>query len=134
MDNKSLNDCIASILIDIEKRKTVDYTDKKSIRRYNAAMDRIVSNIKYIENNCPSCIESIIDFLNNPDQAVSGTFASLIFNMKNATLEHKMKCLSTAKSIINNSQTSSLNRVGWQYRARQMEDEINRFIAATEPI
>ena len=47
-------ECIHRILVEIEKRKSVDYADKRSVRRYNAAYDRIYANAKYINDNYPS--------------------------------------------------------------------------------
>ena len=37
---KSLEACIAGYLTQVEKRKNVDYADKASVRRYNAAYDK----------------------------------------------------------------------------------------------
>ena len=54
MVEKTAEECIRRILVDIEKRKNVDYADKLSVRRYNAAYDRIYANAKYINDNYPA--------------------------------------------------------------------------------
>jgi hypothetical protein len=51
--DKTVDSCIAHILRDIDKRREVDLADKNAVRRYNAAMDRIVKNMEYIDAHFP---------------------------------------------------------------------------------
>ena len=60
MANKSFEKCFEHILRDIKKRKTVDYLDKNSIRRYNAAADRMFANATYINDTYPERTQEFV--------------------------------------------------------------------------
>ena len=73
MKQISAEDCITQILKDIDKRKTVNYADKNSVRRYNAAMDRIIVKANYLCDNYPDKMNLFISLLDHPDYDICST-------------------------------------------------------------
>lgn len=124
MKQLSAEECIKRILKDIEKRRTVDYADKKSVCRYNAAMDRIIKRANYICNNCPDKMDLFTVFLNHPDYDIAATCTSVLFGLSNATKEHKFAALASAKRLL----CRDLNEIEdfiWTVNIERWENQLN---------
>ena len=100
MKQLSANECITRILTDINKRKSIDYADKNSVRRYNAAMDRIIERANYLCDNYPDQMALFTALLYNPDYSIAATCTSILFGLKNATKEHKLAALASARQLL----------------------------------
>lgn len=100
MKQLSAEECITRILKDIDKRRTVDYADKNSVRRYNTAMDRIIERANYICDNYPDKMDLFTAFLDHPDYDIAATCTSVLFGLNNATKEHKFAALTSARQLL----------------------------------
>ena len=72
-------------LTDVEKRKNIDYCDKNSIRRYNAAMDRIIKVSRQISEMYPDHIDEFSSLLNSDDIKLQLTCACMMVQFMNCT-------------------------------------------------
>jgi hypothetical protein len=99
MKQLSAEECISYILQDIDKRRTVDYSDKNSVRRYNVAMDRIIEKANYLCDNYPEKMGLFIALLDHPDYQIAGTCTSVLFGLHSATEDHKLAALNSAKRL-----------------------------------
>lgn len=123
MKQISAEECVARILEDIEKRKTVDYADKNSVRRYNAGMDRIIERGNYLCDNYPDKMELLIVLLDHPDNDIASTCTGLLFNLRNATREHKLAAFISAKKLLCR-ELNEIDRYGWTLNIKLWEDEL----------
>lgn len=99
---KNFEKCVGDILKDIELRKNVDYGDRASVRRYNAAMNRIVKNAKWIDQNCPERFDELTKLLIHPDVTVVRHMAPIIFGLSGSTISHKRMVIQVSYHLLNN--------------------------------
>ena len=97
MAEKTAEECIRRILVDIDKRKTVDYGDRLSVRRFNAAYNRISANAKYINDHYPGQLSLLTELFFHPDLDVVTCCASLVFQLNHATKEQKLLAIDVLK-------------------------------------
>lgn len=121
----SAEECVARILKDIEKRKTVDYADENSVRRYNAAMDRIIDRANYLCDNHPDKLDLLIALLDHPDNRIAATCTGVLFNLHNATYEHKLLALASAKQLLYRD-LNPLDRMGWTINIGRWENSLRK--------
>ena len=124
MNKKSLIKCLEQIVADIELRKTVNYGDRSSVRRYNAAYDRIEKNVKYIENNYPDQLHVFTDLLFCPNQSVSYTCACMILNVLKCSSKMKRTALDEVKRQLAAGQLDALTEVYLPYIIQEWEEII----------
>ena len=124
MAKKTAEECIRRILVDIEKRKNVDYTDKLSVRRYNAAYDRINANAKYINDNYPAKLTLLIELFNHPDLSVVTHCAPLVFILDNTTKEQKLFAIKTLKNAIQDARMDSVSKLGFSISLKNWEKQV----------
>lgn len=113
MKQLSAEECITHILKDIDKRRTVDYADKNSVRRYNAAMDRITETANYLCDNHPDKMGLFIELLDHPDYQIAATFTSILFGLHNATEEHKLAAVNSAKQLLLRPNLDAVRKHVW---------------------
>jgi len=122
MTNKTPQKCIDQILKDIEKRKTVDYSDRQSVRRYNAAMLRIIKNAEYIEKKHPDCVLVFTDLIYHSDPAVAHCCASLTIDRLNCSKEIKIEALNVIKALAAAGKIDELKMIILRRRIKEWED------------
>ena len=124
MIEKTAEECIRRILVDIEKRKNVDYADKLSVRRYNAAYDRIYANAKYINDNYPAQLSMLIELFFHPDFSVVMCCAPLVLQLDKATKEQKLLAIETIKKGIEDPRMDSVSKLGFSISIKDWEKQV----------
>ncbi len=124
MVEKTAEECIRRILGDIEKRKIVDYADKLSVRRYNAAYDRMYANAKYINDNYPSQLTLLVELFSHLDFTVVTACAPLVLRLDRATKEQKLLAIDTIKKAIQDPRMDSVSRRGFAMSLRNWEQQV----------
>ena len=124
MIEKTAEECIRRILVDIEKRKNVDYADKLSVRRYNAAYDRIYANAKYINDNYPAQLSMLIELFFHPDFSVVMCCAPLVLKLDKATKEQKLLAIETIKKGIEDPRMDSVSKLGFSISIKDWEKQV----------
>lgn len=124
MKQLSAEACIEYILRDIDKRRTVDYADKNSVRRYNAAMDRIVSRANFICEHYPDKMELLVTLLDHPDYQIAATCTSVLFGLRSATKEHKLAAIKAARRLLLRPELSDMEKFIWTTNIDRWETEI----------
>lgn len=122
MKNKTPQQCIDQILKDIDKRKTVDYSDRQSLRRYNAAMVRIIKNAEYIEKNHPDCVLVFTNLIYHSDPSVAHCCASLTIDRLNCSKEIKIEALNVIKALCAAGKIDELKMITLRRRIKEWED------------
>jgi len=112
---KTFEQCIEHILMDIERRKTVDYGDKNSVRRYNAAYDRMAKNVDRIESMCPECREAFFQYIYHDDPAVSETFACFVFYRNSFSIDQKKDAVRRIEQLLLDGAITGLSTVGYEF-------------------
>ena len=123
MKKISAEECVERILIDIEKRKVVDYADKNSVRRYNAGMRRIIEMANYLCDNYPDKMDLLTVLLDNPDYNIAATCTGVLFILHGATKEHKVAALASAKQLLHR-EINPIDRMGWMVNVERWEEEL----------
>lgn len=100
MGNKSVEKCLSEVFRDIEFRKQVDFGNKASVRKYNAANDRIRRNIQYIDKNYPEQIGVVVKLLEHSDPRVVTHCAVIMQELEHCTIPQKRKAISTMKKLL----------------------------------
>ena len=100
MANKSVEECLLNIFEDIELRNHVDFASKLSVKRYNAAGDRIRSNFQYIDQNFPQHIDAIIKLLDHPNPKVVAYCAVAMQDLLHCSIADKRKGIAKVKQFI----------------------------------
>ena len=124
MKQLSAEACIAHILQDIDKRRTVNYADKNSVRRYNAAMDRIVEKANYICDNYPDKMELLFALMYHPDYQIAATCTSILFRLHNAAKEHKLAAINSARQLLLRPELNALEEFAWTTNIERWEMEL----------
>lgn len=134
MKQLSVEECLTHILKDIDKRRAVDYADRNSVRRYNAAMDRIVKRANYFCDNYPDKMELFTSFLEHPDYDIAATFTSTLFGLHNATKDHKLAAIASAKQLMGRegvvttgpTQDSEMRKYIWSVNIERWEAKMQK--------
>ena len=121
MKQLTAEECIARILKDIDKRRTVEYDDKNSVRRYNAAMDRIVERANYLCDNYPDKMGLLTELLSHSDYSIVATCTSVLFGLHSATKEHKLTALNSARQLLLRVPVGSLAEFRWKVNIERWE-------------
>lgn len=124
MKTKTAEECISRILRDIEKRRSVDYADKKSVRRYNAAIDRIMENANYLCDNYPDQMELFIALVRSPDYSISATCTSILYYLHGSTLEFKRIALGSARQLLLHPDANEVEQFIWRVNIQRWEAEL----------
>ena len=124
MAEKTAEECIRRILVDIKKRKNVDYADKLSVSRYNAAYDRLYANAKYINDNYPAQLSLLIELFTHPDLDVVTHCAPLVFRLDKATKEQKLFAIKTIKNAIQDSRMDDISKLGFSMSLKDWEKQV----------
>lgn len=109
MKQLSAEECIARILKDIDKRRMVDYSDKNSVRRYNAAMDRIIERSNYLCDNYPDKMDLFVSLLDHPDYDICSTCTAVLYGLHNATRDQQLTALASAKHLLSHPDINELD-------------------------
>lgn len=123
MANKTYDQCINRILRDVEKRKSVDYSDRASVRRYNTAMDRIVEHVQYIIDNHAERISDFIHMMYHPDAYVSLMIACEVINRVPCSMEQKWEAIEKVRELANDTQLSGITRVSLPFSIKRWEEK-----------
>lgn len=123
--SKTAEECIALMLEDIERRKTVEYSDKKSVRAYNAAMDRIYKNGRYINAVYPEKLYLLIELLSSKDVKVILTVATLIQRLPNTTREHRIASIQAVKKLLSSDVLDPVEVLGCTWNVEEWERNLN---------
>lgn len=97
---KSVDECIKGYLEQVEKRKNVDYADKASVRRYNAAYDKCFRFAKYIDDYYPEQLDVLVALLEHPDTDIVMHCAPMLFRLNNTTRKHKLSAIAASKKLL----------------------------------
>ena len=118
---KTAEECIQHILQDIERRKIVDFGDKRSVRAYNAAMDRIYKNGRYIDAMYPEKLNLLVKLLHNEDVKVVLTIATLVQHLHNTTREHRMASIHAVKNLLSADVLNPVEVLGCTWNIEEWE-------------
>ena len=121
MGNKIFEERIERIFRDIEKRKTVDYADKNSVRRYNAAMDRIVANVKAINNDYPEQKRAFLDFMYHKDPSIAMTFACMVIHVLSCEVDEKREAIAVVRKLLEDGKLDALQKITVPYNLERWE-------------
>lgn len=127
MKERSAQDCINNILRNIEKRRNMrpqDYADRNAVRRYNAAMDRIIENVDYLDAHYPEAIDLLADLANSQDCKIGVTCAHMLHRVKNGTIKHKQIALAAAKQLMNHPDIDPVTQFGMGLNIKRWEAEL----------
>lgn len=107
--NKTGDDYINRILKDIDRRRAVDYGDKNSVRRYNAAMERIIRNAKYIDAHFPEELEKFVELCDHPDVFIVDHCTDIVFMLDNTTYAHKVRSFNAMCRRLNDKENTTID-------------------------
>lgn len=125
MEVKGAQVYIDRILNDIEKRRYVDFTDRNSIRRYNAAMDRIIKNANYFCEHFPDQMDMYLKLVDHPDYQISATFTAILFGLRGSTKTHKLAALASARKLLLHPDADEIAKMYyWPYNIAKWEAEL----------
>lgn len=111
MANKSFEKCISSILAGIESRKSVDYGDKKSVRKYNAAYGRMKNNAMYINTHYSDRIDELFGLTNHSDPEIAYAVACLIIYHIDCSNTMKRATIGVVKKLYDEGKTPKLSEL-----------------------
>ena len=129
MTAKSANACIAAILRDIEKRRSIDpadFSNRNLVRRYNAAMDRIRENAHFLWTHYPDQRELFVQLVRLSDCDISSHCAHILYGMPDATIEHKRIALATLRELVENPELPEPSRFGISLNIKRWEAEMSK--------
>jgi hypothetical protein len=111
MDQNSFDKCVTSILSDIVLRKSVDYGDKKSVRKYNAAYGRMKKNAIYINTNYSDRVDELFALTNNTDTEIAYAVACLIISHIECPSTMKRAAIAVVKKLFEEGKTPKLSEL-----------------------
>ena len=127
---KTVEKCIECMLSNIEKRKTVEYGSRLSVRHFNAAYKRILNSARYIDLHYPNELGSLMQLLYHPDIVVVEHCAPIILALDNSTMAQKWEAIEVVRAIISDDRISSGDRMGfsaslesWEAKLKKQEEE-----------
>jgi len=122
----SFESYMEDILRNIELRKTVDYGSRSSVRKYNAAYDRIIKNVKAIERNYPERRSIFNEMLSHQDAAVVYLFGCLILDRPNFSLEDRVNALDVLKKLCLSNRLDRLTITGLGFAIQVWEEKLQK--------
>ena len=100
MKRNSYERYIAVIFECFEKRKTVNYEDKKSVCIYNRAFDKCIRYIMRIDKEYPEKLDDFLDSVLSSGEFVIGHCAQFFFKMQNATESQKLRAREAISQLL----------------------------------
>ena len=126
MTGKTADQCIEYILKNIEKRKEVDYGSRLSVRRFNAAYDRIFENAQYIDIHYPDAIGSLMKLIYHQDILVVAHCAPIILALDHSTLAQKWEAIEVVRALTVDDRLSSGDRMGFSMSLETWEAKLQK--------
>lgn len=117
-----IEECLNAFIQEVEFRKTVDYSDKKSVKQYNLAYDRAAGYAQYIDKHHPEHISTFMNLLNHPDIYVVACCAPMILQMENSTCEQKRMALEAISRLTDDTRLSKIDRLGFKTSLEKWKD------------
>ena len=111
MDQNSFEKCLVNILRDIELRKNVDYGDKKSVRKYNAAYGRMKNNAICINENYSDRVDELLALTNHSDPVIAYAVACLIIYHVECSNTMKRAAIAVVKKLFEEKKTPKLSEL-----------------------
>ena len=100
MNRNTYERYIAVIFECIEKRKTVNYEDKKSVCIYNRAFDRCFKYIMRIDAEYPEKLDDFLEMVLSSGDTVILHCAQFFFKMQNATEPQKLRAREAISQLL----------------------------------
>lgn len=129
MANKPFAYYLEEIIKGIEQRKSVDYSSKESVQRYNAIYDRIIKCARHIDIHYPNQIEVLMKLLYHEDFDVVVHCAPIILTLSNSSIAQKWEAVDVIRRFLVDSRLSKSNRraftinlESWETRLKEMTD------------
>lgn len=129
MGNKSIEQCLDEIIKCIGQRKSVDYGNKASVRRFNAAYDRIIKYARYIDVHYPNQIEVLMKLLYHDDLDIVVHCAPIVLTLSNSTIIQKWEAIDVIRGFLSDDRLPKSDRracaislENWENRLRIMTD------------
>ena len=126
MANKTADQCIEYILKNIDKRKEVDYGSRISVRRFNAAYDRILENARYIDHHHPNALGSLMELIYHQDIFVVEHCAPIILALDHSTLAQKWEAIGVIRALTVDERLSSGDRLGFSMSLEDWEAKLKK--------
>lgn len=108
---KTYEQYVAHILKNIESRKTVDLGDKNSVRRYNAAADRIAKDVTAIEEQYPDKINDFFQLIYHPDSAVAHALAWYVYDRKSFSVKQKQEAIRVIQNLLDSGAIKGVDAI-----------------------
>ena len=115
---KTYEQYIEHILKDIEKRKTFDYGDRNSVRRYNAAADRIAKDVTAIEEQYPDRINDFFQLIYHPDTEVAHALAWYVYDRKSFSVKQKQEAIRVIQHLLDSGAIKGVAAVHTEFLLR----------------
>lgn len=116
--------CISLILHDIERRKTVDFGDKQSVRQYNAAMDRIYMNGRRIDTSYPEYLGLLIELLYHKDIKVVLTIATMLQTLKNVSKAQRLEAIAVLEMHMAQNALTPVEKIACSININKWREEM----------
>ena len=124
---RSAEECINRILRDVAKRKKtniLEFDNRNVVRRYNAAMERIIENANYLCEHYPGQMDMYMELVNHPDYETAATCTTVLFRLKSGTREHKLAAIESARRLLNLAEEDSIAKYAWSVNIDRWEREM----------
>ena len=110
---KSIEMCIEGILQEIVKRRDVDFGDKASVRRFNAAYDKSFAYMKYIDKHYPDQLDKVMNLLKSDEADVVGHCAPMILRLEHSTENQKQTAIQAIRDLLRDPRVSPADKLGF---------------------
>jgi hypothetical protein len=117
----SAEECINEFLIQVAKRKAVDYGSKASVRNFNAAYQKCFHCAKYIDVHYPNQIDLLLGLLDHNDWEVVAHCAPMILRLKNSTHEQKKRAIEAIYKLLQDPRVDDVTKLGFSLSLKQWE-------------
>ena len=115
---KTFEKYIEHILKNIESRKAIDYGDKNSVRRYNAAADRIAKDVTAIEEQHLDKINAFFQLIYHPDPAVAHAIAWYVYDRKSFSVQQKQEAFRVIQSLLDSGAIKGVDAIHTEFLLR----------------
>ena len=126
MANKTFSQCMDIIMESIKQREHVDYSDRTSVKHFNAAYDRIFKNMQYIDTHYPDKLDLVIELLQTSAPDFICHCAPMFFRLKHSTYQQKLVALTAIKNVMEKDQMSPLDKLGFSESIKDWETQLAR--------
>ena len=124
MANKTFTQCMDIILECIKQREHVNYSDRISVKHFNAAYDRIFKNMQYIDIHYPTKLDLVMELLQVSAPDFICHCAPMFFRLKHSTYQQKLVALTAIKNVIEEDQMSPLDKLGFSESIKDWETQL----------